>query len=174
MAGCDERRAELSTLNYLIHVRTNLGATREGLRSPSLHPTHVHTVRLRHDKTETGQEVCGFVCSCGRICRITDKNGTVKGTSAIVEQVFLIPGGIGRVVVRFTAMSSLFFLWPPKTHFNLDPALLEDVTVGDGGGAVSLNGDPDCIWPIVGTREEEQGSERIVSEEEMTLGHSKN
>jgi hypothetical protein len=61
-------------------------------------------------------------------------------------------------------MSSLLFLRPPKTRFNLDPALPEYVgTVGDGGGAATSDGDRDCNWPIVGRREEERGTGRIVS-----------
>lgn len=61
-------------------------------------------------------------------------------------------------------MSSLFFLRPPKTRFNLDPALPEKVgTVGDGGGgAANSDGDRDCTWPIAGMREEERGPGRIV------------
>jgi hypothetical protein len=70
----------------------------------------------------------------------------VEGTGAIAKRLSRIPGGIGaRVVVGFTATSSLFFLRPPKTCFNLDLALLEDVgTVRDGGGAASSDGDRDC------------------------------
>jgi hypothetical protein len=62
-------------------------------------------------------------------------------------------------------MSSLFFLRPPKTRFNLDPAPPEDVgKVGDGGGgAANSVGDRDCTWPIAGTREEERGTGRMVS-----------
>ena len=68
-------------------------------------------------------------------------------------------------------MSSLFFLRPPpKTRFNLDPALPEEVgTVGDGGGGAATSdgdwGDRDCTWPIAasGMREEERGTGRMVS-----------
>ena len=69
-------------------------------------------------------------------------------------------------------MSSLFFLRPPKTRFNLKPALPEEVgTVGDGGGgAASSDGDRDCTWPIVGTREEERGTGRMVSGGRRHLG----
>ncbi len=69
-------------------------------------------------------------------------------------------------------MSSLFFLRPPKTRFNLDPALPEEVgTVGDGGGGgASSDGDRDCIWPIAGRREEERGTGRMVSGGRRHLG----
>lgn len=69
-------------------------------------------------------------------------------------------------------MSSLFFLRPPKTRFNLDPALPEEVaTVGDGGGGgASSDGDRDCSWPIAGMREEERGTGRMVSGGRRHLG----
>jgi hypothetical protein len=73
-------------------------------------------------------------------------------------------------------MSSLFFLRPPKTRFNLDPALPEEVgTVGDGGGGgASSDGDRDCTWPIAGRREEERGPGRMVSGGRRHLGAVKN
>ena len=94
-----------------------------------------------------------------------EEDGVAEGTGVITERLFPIPGGIGaKVAVGFTAMSSLFFLRPPKTRFNLDPALPENVgTVGDGGGVASSDGDRDGTCPIVGTREEERGTGRIVS-----------
>ena len=75
--------------------------------------------------------------------------------------------------------SSLFFLRPPKTRFNLDPALPEGVgTVGDGGGGVASSdgdrGDRDCTWPIAGGREEERGTGRMVSGGRRQLGAVKN
>lgn len=73
-------------------------------------------------------------------------------------------------------MSSLFFLRPPKTRFNLDPALPEEVgTVGDGGGGgASSDGDRDCTWPIAGRREEERGTGRMVSGGRKLLGAVEN
>lgn len=70
-------------------------------------------------------------------------------------------------------MSSLFFLRPPKTRFNLAPAPPEDVgAVGDGGGAAAAgsDGDRDCTWPIAGRREEERGTGRMVSGGRWQLG----
>ena len=80
------------------------------------------------------------------------------------------------MTVGSAAMSSLFFLRPPKTRFNLDPALPEKVgTVGDGGGgAASSVGDRDCSWPIAGMREEERGTGRMVSGGRRRLGAAKN
>jgi hypothetical protein len=53
MAGATRERAEFSTLDYVIHVRTDLVRRGKGLRGPSPHLARVHTIRLRRDKTET-------------------------------------------------------------------------------------------------------------------------
>ena len=81
---------------------------------------------------------------CGSIG--AEEDGMTEGSGAIAERLFPIPGDI-EAKEGVGEMSSLFFLRPPKTRFNLAPAPPEDVgAVGDGGGAAAAgsDGDRDC------------------------------
>jgi hypothetical protein len=60
---------------------------REKAEEPLAAPTCVHTIRLRHNKTETRQEMLGFVCSCGRICKVTDKDDDGGGAGSITRRL---------------------------------------------------------------------------------------
>lgn len=102
---------------------------------------------------------------CGNFGAEEDDAAEDAGVNA--ERLFPIPFGTGpKVTAVVGEMSSLLFLRPPKTRFNLNPALPEDTgTVGDGGGgSAGSDGDRDWSWPIVGRREEERGTGRMVSE----------
>lgn len=60
----------------------------------------------------------------------------MEDAGVITERLFPIPIGTGaNVGTTFGSISSLFFLRPPNTRFNLDPALPEAMgMVGEGGG----------------------------------------
>lgn len=82
---------------------------------------------------------------CGGSLGADGDDAAEDDDGVITERLFSIPIGTearGATVVG--EMSSLFFLRPPKTRFNLDPAPPEDTgTVGDGGGTGSSDGDRD-------------------------------
>jgi hypothetical protein len=94
-----------------------------------------------------------------------DGDGAAEDGVVITERLFPIPIGAGaKAVTSVGEVSSPFFLRPPKTRLNLVPAPPEDTgTVGDGGGTESSDGNLDGTWPIVGKRDEERGTGRMVS-----------
>jgi len=63
-----------------------------------------------------------------------DEDDVVEDAGVITERLFPIGTG-ANIGTTLGSISSLFFLRPPNTRFNLDPALPGATgMVGDGGG----------------------------------------